>query len=55
MGTWKQVGLVCDLCEHYSDWGEYSMADARDTAKEEGWVRRNGMDVCPSCADVKVI
>jgi hypothetical protein len=30
----------------------YSAAAIRAGAKAEGWKRRNGRDLCPSCAEV---
>jgi hypothetical protein len=49
MGTWKTMGLICDVCDEYTGWGEASMEDVRITAKDEGWHRVQGRDICPHC------
>lgn len=62
MGYFKVVTLYCDCdgCEGCGrepgqdclEWYEYdrsSAMEARENAKNVGWVYRNGEDYCPNC------
>lgn len=52
MTTTRHVTVWCDAPDCGAWIGqEDSAADARKYAKDFGWVRRNGRDLCPEHAD----
>ena len=57
MSITVHVFMTCDICgESTEDWGVGGPHDAskqacRAKAKEEGWVKVKGQDVCQGCAE----
>lgn len=48
----RMFHVVCDGCGQDVDGDEWYSALAKQRAKEEGYVRRNGKDLCPKCANL---
>jgi hypothetical protein len=55
MGIMKQIQVTCDECGSECDSTEYTVAQARMGAREDGWKRRNGRDICPNCQEEQAI
>lgn len=58
-------GISCDICEgqncdgrnyegDYWAEAERTLAEVRADAKEHGWTRRKGKDICPACIEQEV-
>ena len=51
MSTAREVTVWCDVaeCPEWGPQGQYAStaAEARKMARRDGWVRRNGNDLCP--------
>lgn len=45
------VYVMCDRCGDPAEAVPYGSKEARSVAKEEGWKRVKGKDVCPRCLD----
>jgi len=41
--------VACDICEQEHGVPGFSTALAREYAKRDGWVRKDGKDICPDC------
>lgn len=50
MTAYRFVTLTCDGCGEINDPGTVrTIREARAIAKSEGWLYRDGQDLCPIC------
>lgn len=51
MSIMTSVWVICDACDIDSaaDYGARNVADARADAKDRGWHRAKGRDICADC------
>ena len=49
MSIQRMIDVVCDYpdCLEVTEGSSWTVAEARQRAKEDGWKRRNGEDICP--------
>ena len=43
--------IVCDDCQETDHFGNVSIAQANELARQCGWKTRKGVPVCPDCLD----
>ncbi len=50
----RMFAVKCDVpqCYEVYDGAEWYASEARRVAKEDGWKRRNGKDICPKHVDI---
>ena len=52
MSIQRQFEVICDLCDGNQGYSSHYAEDARADARDSGWVRKAGKDVCPKCKEV---
>lgn len=50
MAAIKMVTIMCDTCFITADASGHNADVARQVAKNAGWKRSKGRDLCPDCA-----
>lgn len=54
MSVYRMVLIYCDNCDRRGDMEfveSKTVSEIRRTAREAGWIRRGGRDVCQSCVE----
>lgn len=52
MAVSKAINLVCDVCFTPQDESHWRVSEARDAARQDGWMRSHTRDICPGCVDL---
>lgn len=49
MSIQRMIDVNCDVkdCYEVTEGSSWTVAEARQRAREDGWRRKNGFDICP--------
>lgn len=49
----RMFTMVCDLCTVSANSSEYYSSVAKAQAKIDGWIKKRGFDICPTCSKLE--